>query len=126
MTNINDLLKELTNKIYDYKPANRDEYLLAVKFYRAIDLLKELDLYIANSISDEVIDKALEIQLFCCTNKVYMERKELEEVIGELNVLKLIIIGCIYIDSLGNIKWNYDKDSLNIGKISYFRNKKRA
>ena len=125
-------IKNLTMKdVIDYakKEAllfdSRENYLQSAIKYFAEPLLHDVDVTIANSISDEVIDKCVEIQQLCYENDTQITIEEMQNIIGKENYHKLIIIGTISEERYeGLIWWNHDA-AMNISKIKYFRDKEK-
>lgn len=103
----------------------RDIYLTQMNKLFSAYTIKAADIALANTISDEVVDKCIDMQEFCYENKVQIPVEKLKEVIGEENYNKLIILGTITIENYTNYIWWDSKADMNIGKIKYFRDKEK-
>lgn len=105
---------------------SRDDYLTRLNIYYSAGVIQEVDICIANTIPDEVVDKCVEMQQFCYENKVKPSADTVKETIGEENFNKLVVLGTIIVGAYDNLVWWDYKADMNISKIKYFRDKEKA
>ena len=106
----------------------REEYLNRINRFFSAEVIKAADIALANTISDEVIDKCVEMQQFCIDNETQALTDVVKDTIGKENFNKLVVLGAIIPKWYGGYEyvWWDSKADMNIGKLKYYRDKEKA